>query len=245
MATLPNRWSQPVNGAAFKTTLWPVVERAGRGDGEAISALYGLYTGPLYSHLRRKGRGPEDAQDMVQTLFVNLVEKNGFAQVSANEGRLRTWLMRCADNLLKDEIKRQGAEKRGAGQRPISWDGLGAEERYRLEPAPPHTPQEHYDRNWAQATLDYALDQLRKEVAGDGAERRFDALVELLIPDSTETRYAEVARRLRIPEATVKSTVCKLRKRLRTILRDAVSLTVQSPEEVEQEIRYLVKALRS
>jgi RNA polymerase sigma-70 factor (ECF subfamily) len=152
MANPQQRWDQTAGGAAFRTTLWPVVERARQGDTEAFAELYRVYARPLYCFFRCRGLRSEDAKDAVQSLFANLYEKDGFARVTATKGRLRTWLLSCAGNLLSDEVKRQRAQKRGGGIAPVSFDELAAEAQFRAEPVSPQTAEAHYDRNWAQAT---------------------------------------------------------------------------------------------
>ena len=56
---------------------------------------------------------------------------------------------------------------------------------------------------------------------------------------------AEAAARLGLSEAAVKSAIHRLRKRYAELIREEISQTVASDEEVEGEIRHLISALMS
>jgi len=58
-----------------------------------------------------------------------------------------------------------------------------------------------------------------------------------------EEPYEAVARRLKIPRATLKVLVHRFRRRYEQLLREEIVPTVASPEEVEDEIRALFAAL--
>jgi hypothetical protein len=68
---------EPTRGA-FSTTRWSVVLAAGQTQSpEAIQALDRLcraYWFPLYAHVRRKGHGPDDDQNLVQEFFARFLK---------------------------------------------------------------------------------------------------------------------------------------------------------------------------
>ena len=55
--------------------------------------------------------------------------------------------------------------------------------------------------------------------------------------------YVTVAKDLAIPEAAARQAAHRLRKRYRELLRDEVAATVETPEEIEDEINRLLAAL--
>src|SRR4051794_35415572 len=85
------------NGAsAFVTTRWTVVLTAQGSSPAAHDALEQLcrsYWRPIYAFLRREGRSPEDAQDLTQSFFAQLLERGDFAVVRREKGRLRSYLL--------------------------------------------------------------------------------------------------------------------------------------------------------
>jgi len=63
----------------FTTTHWSVVLAAGQEDSpraaEALQTLCRAYWYPLYLYVRRRGYGPEDAQDLTQQFFARFLER--------------------------------------------------------------------------------------------------------------------------------------------------------------------------
>ena len=55
--------------------------------------------------------------------------------------------------------------------------------------------------------------------------------------------YASLARRLNLNEGAVKVAVHRLRQRYRALLRETIADTVSTPDEVEDELRYLFRTL--
>ena len=66
--------------AGFSTTQWSQVLAARDGDGAdapaAMAALCETYWYPLYAYVRRQGHDPDDAADLTQAYFAELLEKN-------------------------------------------------------------------------------------------------------------------------------------------------------------------------
>ena len=82
------------------------------------------------------------------------------------------------------------------------------------------------------------------EFVQKGKERIFDRLKASLGGETGGAPYSQVASELGMTESAVKVTVHRLRKRYQQLLRDEIAQTVTSEEEVEEEIRYLIEAIR-
>ena len=230
-------------GAQFATTHWSVVLQAGgEFSPEAQEALEKLCRGywyPLYVHVRRLGWGPEDAQDLTQQFFARLLERKYLRLADPERGRFRSFLLTSLKHFLADEWEKLRTQKRGGGQPVISWEGFDPEERYRHEPAENLTPDRIYEKRWAGILLDSVLAQLRAEYEKAGRVGEFDQLKACVWGDGHAGSYAEVAARMKVEEGAVKVAVHRLRKRFREQLRLEVLKTVSSPEEVDDEMRYL------
>ena len=74
---------------------------------------------------------------------------------------------------------------------------------------------------------------------------RFDAMKDYLLGDHSSVSYAETASRLGISESAVKSGIHRLRQRYGTLLRQEIFHTVETEEQVEQEIAHLLEILSS
>ena len=230
----------------FATTHWSVVLAAGdtkttRAQ-QALSRLCHTYWYPLYAYVRRRGSNPQDAEDLTQEFFARLLRKKSLAHLTREGGRFRSFLLKTMNRFITDEWRRARAQKRGAGK-IISLDAESGESRYSIEPAERHTPETLYDRAWALVLLDTVFHRLRDEYARAGKVALFDDLKFCLTGQRSAIPYAELASRLNQPQNTVKTRVHRLRQRYRQLLREEVAQIVTSPDEIEEELRSLFRAL--
>lgn len=235
--------------ACFVTTRWSVVLTAGRNDTtraqEALSRLCETYWYPLYAYVRRRGRSPEDAQDLTQEFFARLLEHNWVGDADPAKGRFRTFLLTALSRFLANQWDRARSQKRGGSVPVLSLDTDVAEKRYLSDAAQTMTPDQIYDRQWAMTLLDRALSQLGKEHEQAGKVAEFDAMSPFLAAERGVIPYATVAAQLGLTEAAARQAVHRLRKRFREVFREEIAQTVAAPEEVEEEIRHLLVALSS
>jgi RNA polymerase sigma-70 factor (ECF subfamily) len=103
---------------AFVTTHWSVVLEAGRAAGspdtqKALETLCRAYWYPIYVYVRRKGHGPDDAQDLTQEFFAQLIAKGHLRLADREKGKFRTLLLATLDFFLTREWSRAHRQKRG------------------------------------------------------------------------------------------------------------------------------------
>ncbi len=132
------------------------------------------------------------------------------------------------------------AQKRGGGQRFISWDLASAEGRFQQEPADESTADRLFERRWALTILDQALERLRAECAADGRSESFEQLEDFVTGEQGPLSYAEAASRLALSLSGVKSAIFRLRRRYHELIRDEVAQTVAGRQEVQDELRYML-----
>jgi len=246
---MPEHLGRPQGSVTFATTRWSVVVQAGGvADSAEVTTAFGIlyqtYWYPLYAFVRREGHGPEAAEDLVQEVFLALLEKRQLTAVSPARGRFRSYLLAAAQHLLANEWHKQRRLKRGAGLAPVALDGLSAEERYRLEPVDQRTPESLYARRWAMALLAGVLERLRREWEAADKGATFDVLRVFLAEEPEKTAYAEAAKKLGQDEGAIRVAVHRLRRKYRDLLRQEIAQTVDTTTEIDDEWRYLLQALR-
>lgn len=244
----PDNLLPTVDGpATFRSTHWSVVRAAGRtGSPAAHAALEQLcraYWYPLYAFARRRGHDAEEAKDLTQGFFESLLARNDLAGLAPEQGRFRSFLLAALGHYLANECRRGQRQKRGGGQTVISLDAVPAEERYRLEPVAPDSPEELYDRRWAWTVMDQARQRLAAEHARAGKTDLFSLLEPFLTSSRDAPERAEIAARFGISLNAVDVAIHRLRKRYGELLREEIAQTVSRPEEVEAEIRALIHAV--
>jgi RNA polymerase sigma-70 factor (ECF subfamily) len=244
---MPTARPETSSNAAFPTTRWSQVVAAGDRDGpadrEALAELCSAYWYPLYAFVRRKGYPPDEAADLVQGTFLNLLDRDGLATVAPDRGRFRSFLMAACSHHLADCCDRDRAVKRGGGVVPISIDRALAEGRYSAEPVDELTPERLFDRRWATGLLDQALARLEAESIAAGKSALVSQLLPTLTGGRSAVHFAAIASEMGMTEGAVKMAASRLRKRYGEVLREEIARTVADPADVDAEVRALFAAL--
>jgi RNA polymerase sigma-70 factor (ECF subfamily) len=239
--------------ARFSTTRWSVVlscsdKRASTQTArDALSQLCQIYWRPIFAFICRHGYPVPDAQDLTQDFFVMLLEGHLLERADPNRGRFRSLLLKALKNFLSDARDKQRARKRGGDVQFIRWDEWMAELPSQFLVSARESerwpPEKIFDVRWAATVVERALSRLGEECEQRGRRRIFDVLSRCLTAEREDVSYADFAKTLGAPETSVKRLVHQLRKRYRTILREEVADTVENPNELEDELRYLCAAL--
>jgi len=198
-----------------------------------------VYWYPLYAYVRRQGFDVPTAQDLTQDFFAKLLEKNYVGIADRKRGKFRWFLLTAFKCFLANEWDRARAQKRGGGAKTLSFDEMTAEERYRHEPADALTADQIYDRRWALDLLDRARQRLRDEFVCAGKTERL-AHLEPFLSGTPTADYAKAATQLGLSEAAIRQEAHRFKRRFGELLREEVARTVAQPDEVADELRYLI-----
>jgi RNA polymerase sigma-70 factor (ECF subfamily) len=232
------------SAAWFATTHWSVVLDAKGNDSpranEALEELCQIYWPPVYAFIRRNGFNPADAQDLTQEFFYRLMSKEYLGHLQDQRGKFRSFLLTFVKHFLSDERDKAAAQKRGGGQTLFSLSDTAGEDLFQVETATQSSPDQLFERNWAQTVLQQALHRLAKEYRDSGKADLYEKLKDVQPGEHGPLSYAEIGLGLGMSETAVKSAVHRLRRRHREILREEIAHTVTRPEDVDDEIRYLI-----
>jgi RNA polymerase sigma factor (sigma-70 family) len=222
----------------FPSTEWTMVLAAGSDATRSSAALETLchsYWQPLYAFARRKGHSPEASEDAVQGFLESILAHRSLANVERDGGRFRSWLLGGFVHHLAHLRRRDLAARRGSGIVPVSMEEAEAA----LPADTSLTPDEAYDRRWAELVLAGAVQRLREQHHRSGKAELWTAL-EPVITARSAVSYANLAAVLGVTEQSVAVQVHRLRQRLRKLVRNEVARTVLSAEDLETELAYLL-----
>jgi RNA polymerase sigma-70 factor (ECF subfamily) len=238
----------PAAAPVFCTTRWTQV-LAARGPSEparqALSELCAAYYEPVVAFLARTGRDADASRELAHEFFARVLEGDPLANVR-REGRFRSYLLGALKHFLSHQRARERRLKRGGGAQPLSLDA-GTDTTPGLDPADASlvSPDAAFDREWATTVLARALAELRRESDAEGKGAQFERLKPWLTGQAEQGDQAELARSLGWEISALKSTVHRLRRRFRHLVKQEVAATLAGPAGVEEEMRALFAALRS
>ena len=211
---------------------------------KALAEFCQGYWAPLYTFVRRRGYSPADGQDIVQGFFVQLFEQNALSRADQERGRLRTFLLSSLQNFMMDEHGRTQALKRGGVQQIVSLDQNNLEAEVAISAGSHLNDISSYDLAWASAITKRSWQQLQKSLAAEGKVEWLSELKPFVRAGSaTPPNQQEVATRLGVPVATLRTWLSRLRQRYREALRAEVASTVSNPADVDDELQYLYRIL--
>ncbi len=232
----------------FPSTHWSIVLAARRrGATEparaALAALCEAYWYPLYAYVRRRGHDSEEARDLTQAFLTRLLERGFLPGARPERGKFRSYLLGALKHFLANEWDREHARKRGGEQSILPLDFASGESRYRLEPADARTPETIYERRWALAVLEAVLGRLAREYESAGKSDTFGQLRPFLTGEGERGSYSRLAEETSMTQGALKVAVHRLRRRYRELLRAEIAQTVETPAQIEAELRHLLAAL--
>lgn len=231
----------------FPTTHWTLVKAVQTGDGPlaavAMESLCQGYWYPIYAFLRRSGHSSEDAEDLTQTFFAQLVTEDALQRVRKEVGRLRSYLLGVLKRILSDHQRHASAIKRGGGQTPLSFEAMTAEQRYLHEPVDERDPEWLFTRAWAGEVVEAARQRLRESFRENDQGAVYEALLPFITWSDEPPSYRAIADQLGASLTSTRIQIFRLRARFRTMLEEEVARTVLEADDVAEEMALLHAAL--
>jgi RNA polymerase sigma-70 factor (ECF subfamily) len=227
----------------FVTTRWSLVLVAGRDAApqarKALSELFELYRYPVHAFIRSLRHSADEAEDLTQDFFAQMLEKNRLADLEQGRGRFRNWLLVSVKHYLANRRDHERAAKRGGDQVRIELEDaeVSSQEIAGL------TPEQAFERHWAVRILENALIALGEECARAGKELLFSKLKKTLTGEA-EDSLASIAKELGMKTGTLRIHVFRFRRRYQELVEQEVLHTVKNPEEVPDELRFLKSVLK-
>lgn len=242
-------------GGVFLTTHWSLIEDSKSDDDRSralIGLLLDLYWKPVYFYLRRKGHNNEEAKDLTQGFFHEIVLNRGLIQKADKaKGRFRSFLLHALEQYLIDERHKQTAQKRIPKNKLLSLDALEA-------PALPPvyadmTAEESYSYGWMSALLDRVLSDVETKCHEQDMSMHWnvfnDRVVQPILKQQTSPSLDDICEKYGIADRKKASNMMITVKRyFQAVLQEHVRNTVISDDQTReelQEIMHFFQNLRS
>lgn len=235
------------NPARFTTTNWSLViaamETAPIRATDAMERLCSRYWFPVYAAIRRAGNDVHHAEDLTQGFFEFAIESRLLQRARQDKGRFRNFILTSLNNFLHNHHDRTTAVKRGGRYQIVPFDEAGAEMILASEPAANGTSQDSFDRRWAVTLIRRVMENLQADHAKRGRRIVHDSLLPYLTNNPSPAGFQQLAADLEMEAGALRVALHRFRRRFGELLRSEVAHTVATPDEVEEEIRYLLSIL--
>lgn len=236
---------------AFHTTIWQNIDAARTLDIqrkiEMIGAIMNRYWKPVYSYLRRKGNNNEEAKDLTQGFFHEVVlGRQLISQADRTKGRFRTLLLTALDHYVVSIHRAKTAQKRAPQQPMVSLDGFDPGSV--LDPVDSDTPADAFTYTWASELLGGVIADVKEECLNDNLEKHWKVFNATVVRPTLEGVKApslgELCTQLDIgSEAKASNMTVTVKRRFRAALTRRVRQYVDSDDQVEEEIRDMMQIL--
>ena len=231
-------------GQSFLTTHWSLIEDIQRRQ-DPQRALIGLllerYWKPVYCYLRRKGYPNEEAKDLTQAFFHEVVlSRHLIEKADPSRGRFRAFLLHALKQYVIDARRRQSSRTRIPRERLHSLDLVDL-------PVLPQTvshwePDACFTYAWKSAILNQTLTAVKEDCFRAGQETHWQVFRDRLLKPTLEGReppsLAELCRQYSLASEKVASNmVITIKRRFQRILWTNLRSTVHSDADAEEELR--------
>ena len=203
---------------------------------KALQELLAVYWRPLWVFVRRKGLSPEEAEDAVQQVMLQLLEREFLEKLDPQRGKLRSFLMTSAANHLANRHEAAVAAKRGGGVIPVPLDKEHAE---RIAATHDADPDRAFQQEWAATVLERALARMKEEFAGGTRKGPYEAVLAHFGTDAPPS-YKETAAKHKMSIPQLKAFLHRARLRFRELVREELADTVADPSQVDEELAALL-----
>lgn len=207
-----------------------------------MEKLCSTYWMPLYCWARRRGKLAQDAEDLVQSFFLNLVQQDCVAYADQERGRFRDFLLASFKQFIARQHRHEHAAKRSPEQSVVSLNSNQGEGLLPQLTSAELTAEEQFDRDWALTVVQHCVARLRDEYASAGKSKLFDAL-RGFVTENGILSARDAAMKVGISENAVRVAAFRMRQRLGAIIQAELNETLISTDELAQEVRVLVAAL--
>jgi len=237
---------------AFLTTQWTLIEdiQDGRDKDKAlIGYLLRQYWKPVYCYLRRKGNDNEQAKDLTQGFFHEVVlNRDLVGRADQSRGRFRGFLLHALKQYANKQNLKEQAQKR-LEEKAISFE-------IDEEPVLPRsvaqtTAEESYHYAWLSSLLEHVLEEVKDDCEQQGLDIHWALFNKRVVwptfGDRSAPSLTELCESYGVEDVKKASNmIITVKRRFKAALMQHVRNTVlsqgQTPDELEELLQFFPKS---
>jgi len=206
---------------------------------KALEALCSRYWAPVLHYVRRAwSKSHEDAKDLTQGFFLELIEGDTLSKYAPDRASFRTYLKMLLSRYSADQNDLRIALKRGGGRRIVPIDDGEAP----LQVADPQaaSPEKVFDQAWKAELFKRAIERTKRHFVETKREIQFLAFEEYHLKKPTDPiTYATLARKLGVKESDIRNYLFTAKEKFEEDLRAELAETVSDLSQLDDEFRSL------
>lgn len=235
---------------AFLTTHWTLIEDVKVSpdkDRKLVGLLLKAYWKPVYCYLRRKGCDNEQAKDLTQDFFDEVVlNRHLVGRADKDKGRFRSFLLYALNQYLINRDRDEKAQKRIPRERLVSLDIA------ELPDLPQSfveaTAEDSYHYAWLSALLERVISEVKAACQEQGMETHWalfkEHVLRPILGSGDPAPLMELCEKYSIEDPKKASNMMvTVKRRFRAVLIEHVRCSVVAEEQTSEELEYLLKFL--
>jgi len=234
---------------AFLTTRWSVIDKIGADndtpDHALINELLKKYWKPVYCFLRRKGYDNEQAKDLTQGFFEEVVlGRELIKRADQARGHFRTFLLSALEQYLARVHRKGTAQKRIPKNKLVQLEQIDPGEL--PEPVDGLSPEQSFNYTWVSSLLDKLLTEVQAKCLADGKRLHWqvfhDRILQPIMENCPAPSLTEICDKYGIEdERRASNMIVTVNRRFRSALKRHLRRSVTSDADVDEELQELMK----
>jgi len=237
-------------GGAFLTTHWSLIENVKKQpdqDRALIGLLLERYWKPVYCYVRQKGYDNEQAKDLTQGFFHEIVlNLNLFERADQSKGRFRSFLLYALNQYLMNEKRRETAQKNIPRHKIVSLDAI--EQLVLPQSVIASSPEDSYNYAWVSALLDQVLSDVKRTCYQQGMETHWsifsERVVQPMLNNAAPSSLIDICEKYGVEsEKKASNMIVTVKRRFQNALKQYIRSTVASESQMADELKEILKFL--
>ena len=227
---------------SFLTTHWSLMEGIKKHqdkDQALIGLLLERYWKPVYCYIRCKGYPNEEAKDLTQGFFHEIVlGRHVVERTDPSKGRFRSFLLHTLGQFLIDQKRKGSAKKRIPNDKLVPLDISNP-------PVLPQTilersPEDCFAYTWKSDLVDRTLSEVQAECEGRGLQTHWHIFRDKVLLPTLQSRESQsmkvISARYGIEsESRAFNMLLTVKRRFKAALRRNLANTVLTKEDIDEE----------
>ena len=231
---------------AFETTEWTYIVDLKSDPAQhenLINYLISTYWKPVYCYLRRKGYQNEQAKDLTQDFFCEVVISRDLAvKMDRTKGRFRAYLLTALNRYLINAAEKQNAQKRMPASKIVSLNQFDMPD---IEDCSHPDPEHTFNYHWLASMLEEVLNQVEALCRRDQLSVHWqvfnERILQPILNNTQPPSMDEICRALNIENpAKASNMTVTVKRRFQNALKRAIRNSVSSEGEFQEELDVLL-----